>query len=286
MLAAVSVAAAGVTLTLSAAGRPGLANASTNPASTPTPGSSATSTPSPTATVTPTPTPTPTPSPSPNVARAFDGTYAVGALFLTKKGGALEHFCTAAVVRSPQEDLVITAAHCIYGKVLGPKGGVIFGPGWHNGKFPKGRWTVMSALVDGNWKKNRNPNDDVAFLVVSYGHQKIQKFTGAETLETGTKLPQTVQVIGYPDNMSQPVKCSGAATQLQGHKGLHQLVFDCDGYTGGTSGGPFLMHVNKHGAGQVIGVIGGYQGGGVSPNVSYSSQFLTNVADLYEQAIS
>jgi V8-like Glu-specific endopeptidase len=275
-------------LALSAAGRPATADASTNPGSSPTPGSSTTPTPTPTATPTSTPTPTPTPSPSPstNVAQPFPGTYAVGALFLTKKGGALQHFCTAAVVRSPQEDLVITAAHCVYGKVFGPKGGVIFGPGWHNGKFPKGRWTVMSAMVDSNWKKNRNPNDDVAFLVVSYGHQKIQKWTGAETLETDTKLPQTVQVIGYPDNMSEPVKCSGAATLLHGHKNLHQLVFDCDGYTGGTSGGPFLMKVNKSGTGQIIGVIGGYQGGGDSPNVSYSSEFLTNIADLYKQATS
>ncbi len=211
----------------------------------------------------------------------------MGALFLIKKGGKLDHFCTAAVVRSPQEDLVITAAHCIWGKSLGPKGDVIFAPGWHSGKFPEGRWTVMSALVDSNWKKDKNPNDDVAFLVVSYGHQKIQKFTGAETVETSTRLPQTVQVIGYPDSTSEPVQCAGAANPLLDHKNLHQLVFDCDGFTDGTSGGPFLMRVNKStGVGEVIGVIGGYQQGGDSPNVSYSSQFLTNVTDLYKQAIS
>jgi V8-like Glu-specific endopeptidase len=209
----------------------------------------------------------------------------VGALFL-KKGSKLEHFCTAAVVASPQEDLVITAAHCISGKTLGSKGDVVFAPGWHNGQFPNKRWTVMSALVDSNWKKDENPNDDVAFLVVSYGHQKIQKWTGAETLETGTKLPKTVQVIGYPDSLSEPVKCSGPATLLQGHKNLSQLVFDCGGYTGGTSGGPFLMKVSKSGTGQVIGVIGGYQQGGDSPSVSYSSEFLTNIADLYKQATS
>ncbi len=290
MLAVVSVAAAGVMLALSAAGRPASASASTNPTSTPAPGSSPASTPTPTATPSPTPTPTPTPtpspSPSPNVAQAFSGTAAVGALFLTKKG-KLEHFCSAAVVRSPQEDLVITAAHCVWGKTLGTKGNVIFGPGWHNGKFPKGRWLVMSATVDSKWRADKNPNDDVAFLVVRNGSQKIQKVTGAETLETGTKLPQTVQVIGYPNSTSEPVKCTGAATQLKGRKYLHQLVFDCDGYTDGTSGGPFLMRVDKStGAGEVIGVIGGYQDGGVSPNVSYSSQFLSNIADLYKQVTS
>ncbi len=285
MLAAVSVVAAAVVLALSAAGRPASADASTNPTSTPGPGSSSTSTPSPAAT--PTPTPTPSPSPSPRVAQAFSGTAAVGALFLTRKGGKLDHFCSAAVVRSPQEDLVITAAHCVWGKTLGTKGNVIFGPGWHNGKFPKGRWLVMSATVDSKWKKDKNPNDDVAFIVVRSGSQKIQKVTGAETLETGTKLPQTVQVIGYPDGTSEPVKCTGPATQLKGRKYLDQLVFDCDGFADGTSGGPFLMRVDKStGTGDVIGVIGGYQEGGVSPNVSYSSQFLSNIADLYKQVTS
>jgi V8-like Glu-specific endopeptidase len=283
--AAVSVAAAGVTLALSAAGRPASANASASAAvSSLSP--SATPAPTPSSTPTPTPSPTPSPSPSANVARAFGGTAAVGALFLTKKGGKLEHFCTAAVVRSPQEDLVITAAHCIWGKSLGPKGDVIFGPGWHNNKFPKGRWQVMSAIVDSKWKQDKDPNDDVAFMVVRNGRQKIQKITGGETVTTGTTLPRTVRVIGYPDSTSEPVKCTGAARLLLHRRYLHQLVFDCGGFTGGTSGGPFLWRVNKSGAGDVIGVIGGYQLGGVSPSVSYSSQFLANVASLYKQATS
>ncbi len=291
MFAVVTVTTAAVTLALSAAGRPTSANASTSPAGSSPSASSgqapaASSSPTPTATPTATPTPTPSPSPSPNVARAFDGTAAVGALLLIKKGGKLQHFCTAAVVSSPQEDLVITAAHCIGGKTLGTKGDVIFGPGWHDNKFPKGRWLVMSALVDSKWKQDKDPNDDVAFLVVRDGSQKIQKVTGAETLETSTRLPQTVQVIGYPDSTSEPVKCTGPATLLLHRRYLHQLVFDCDGFTGGTSGGPFLMHVTKSGTGEVIGVIGGFQLGGVSPNVSYSSQFLVNIADLYKQATS
>jgi V8-like Glu-specific endopeptidase len=210
----------------------------------------------------------------------------VGALFLTKKGGKLQHFCTAAVVRSPAEDLAITAAHCVWGKELGTKGGVIFAPGWNNGKFPKGRWLVMSAIVDSKWKKNKNPNDDVAFLVIGRGSNKVQKSTGAETLATNIDPPRTVQVIGYPDSKSEPVKCTGKANQLQGRRYLNQLVFDCGGFTGGTSGGPFLWRVGKSGTGDVIGVIGGFELGGVSPSVSYSSEFLSNVAGLYKQATS
>ena len=66
-----------------------------------------------------------------------------------------------------------------------------------------------------------------------------------------------------------------------------QMVFDCDAYTDGTSGGPFLVHVNpKTGDGWVIGVIGGYQQGGDSPNISYSPRFYSAIWDLYETAVA
>ena len=40
------------------------------------------------------------------------------------------------------------------------------------------------------------------------------------------------------------------------------------------------------GTGAVIGVIGGYEEGGDVPGISYSPQFLRNVADLYKRAVS
>jgi hypothetical protein len=65
------------------------------------------------------------------------------------------------------------------------------------------------------------------------------------------------------------------------------MVFDCDGSTTGTSGGPFLVRVSSRtGDGTVIGVIGGWQDGGDSPNVSYSPRFFSNVRNLYHEATS
>ena len=278
-VAAVSVLAASLTLTVSAAGRPGGTDASTSPGVTsPTPA------PSPTPDPSPTPSPSRSTTPSAPVADPFAGTSAVGALFTVAKRG-MRHFCTAAVVHSPKGDLVITAAHCLQGRRLGPGGNVIFVPGYHDGKFPKGRWAVMSEIVDSKWRKHKDANDDVAFLIVGRPGHKIEKYTGAETLETRTRMPQTVRVIGYPDSTSAPVKCTAPA-RLMHKAGLRQLVFDCGGFTDGTSGGPFLMRVNAAtGAGDVIGVIGGFQEGGDSPSVSYSARFLLNVLDLYKRAI-
>src|SRR5205807_385298 len=82
---------------------------------------------------------------------------------------------------------------------------------------------------------------------------------------------------------SQPIRCQNWLKQPM----RNQLEFDCDGYTDGTSGGPFLARVSqKTGQGTVIGVIGGYQQGGDTPDVSYSAAFGTNVAALYRTAVA
>lgn len=160
------VASIAVIISVSAAGRP-----------------TSGTTPSPTEAPTPSPTPSPVRSAPPGtpVATTFAGSSAVGALFTVTQGSGLRHFCTGTVVRSPHEDLVITAAHCMGTKRLGPKGDVTFAPGYYDGKFPDGRWVVMSEIVDRDWQKYQDPNDDVAFLVVGRPGHEIEKYTGAET---------------------------------------------------------------------------------------------------------
>lgn len=207
----------------------------------------------------------------------FDGTGAVGALF-TRSGGKLgAHFCTASVVSSPAGNLLITAAHCMQGKSLGS---VVFAPGYHNGRFPYGIWVVTAIYVDSAWATSQNPDDDVAFLIAGQPGTHIQRRTGAEILRID-RPPQMVRVIGYPDATNRPITCTAPARSF----GARQMVFDCDNYTNGTSGGPFLAHVNpKTGDGWVIGVIGGYQQGGDTSQVSYAASFGTAVAVLYAKA--
>jgi hypothetical protein len=65
------------------------------------------------------------------------------------------------------------------------------------------------------------------------------------------------------------------------------MVFNCDNFTNGTSGGPFLADVDpRTGEGSVIGVIGGYENGGDTPNVSYSPRFFSVILALYKTAVS
>jgi len=58
------------------------------------------------------------------------------------------------------------------------------------------------------------------------------------------------------------------------------MVWHYPGYTDGTSWQPWLVGNTN----TVIGIIGGYQQGGNSPDVSYSPCFRANIAALYEAA--
>jgi V8-like Glu-specific endopeptidase len=213
--------------------------------------------------------------------QAIAGTPAVGALFTVSNGKLGSHFCTASVVNSPHGDLAVTAAHCVASMTSTME----FIPGYNSGHAPYGMWEVTKVYVDDAWKQSQSQNDDVAFVRLSQPSSTvpIEDVTGAETLATNTATRQMVEVIGYPDGSNQAIACENWTSQPM----ADQLEFDCGGYTDGTSGGPFLADVNTAtGQGTVIGIIGGYEQGGDTPQVSYSIQFESNVASLYKSAVA
>jgi len=92
-----------------------------------------------------------------------------------------------------------------------------------------------------------------------------------------------VHVTGYPDSANSPITCVNWTSP----QSVTQLRFDCDGYTGGTSGSPWVTQFSAQSrTDTIVGVIGGYQEGGDSPSVSYSVRLGTEVRDLYEEAVS
>jgi V8-like Glu-specific endopeptidase len=210
--------------------------------------------------------------------RPFPGTPAIGALFTTSNGKPGTRFCTASVIHSPHGNLLITAAHC----VTGIQGTLAFAPGYANGHAPYGIWNITRVFTGQAWASSSNPGDDVAFLAVSqHASVPIEDITGAEQLATGQPANERAWVVGYPNGASEPVVCTNWTRAFS----AAQLEFDCGGYTDGTSGGPFLTHVNQAtGQGLVIGVIGGYEQGGNLPSVSYSAAFGRNVSALYRMA--
>jgi V8-like Glu-specific endopeptidase len=201
----------------------------------------------------------------------------VGALFLREAGS--DHFCTASVVASPGRDLLITAAHCINGRHISD---IVFIPDYRNGREPFGVWTPRELLVAPQWADSSNPDYDIGFVVLEpHEGENIQQILGANRLGTDTGYQYLVHVTGYPASSSAAITCVNRTSRFSDT----QLRFVCGGYTGGTSGSPWVIRFSPRShTGTIVGVIGGYQEGGKTPSVSYSARIGPAIQQLYRQA--
>jgi hypothetical protein len=222
---------------------------------------------------------------------------ATGALFTRPDGHLNQHFCTASVVASKHGNMLITAAHCVTGVSLSPAGSIVFAPGYADGRFPHGLWAVTRSFVGTHWSADQDADDDVAFLVVRRltgpgvpasqvpPDTTLQRAVGADRIRFDAPLPTMIRAIGYPDGSGAPVSCPTVAVAFRPGS-LDQVKFVCPGFTDGTSGGPFLSDFSRSsGTGAIIGVIGGYQQGGDSPSISYSSAFSAVIKALYQHVL-
>lgn len=205
-------------------------------------------------------TPTGTPT-----TRHFSGMPTVGALF---PPGMSVHTCTASVVDSTAGNLLITAAHCIWGTGKG----YVFARGYHAGTEPFGSWTVIRAYGAPDWIARQEPQDDFALLLVAprqvNGYtEQIQEVTGANRLGTapasGSEVTVPAYALGADDD---PIRCTARVYYYATYP-----AFNCNPYVAGTSGAPWLQY-NSNGW-SVVGVIGGLHQGGCFPWTSYSAAF-------------
>jgi V8-like Glu-specific endopeptidase len=226
----------------------------------------------------PLPSPGSTPSPRENV-----HVPKVGALFTSGNGG--DHFCTASVVDSPGHDLLVTAAHCVNSGTGGAnRSDIAFIPDYANGQTPDGIWTPARFVLDPKWVNGADPDFDVAFIVLKpLNGKNIQDVLGANQIAFDTGYTHLVRVAGYPDTASAPISCLNWTSE----QSTTQLKFACDNFTGGTSGSPWISRFDPVArTGTIVGVIGGYQQGGDTADVSYSTYFNDNIKQLYDEAIT
>ncbi|MGK5698066.1 trypsin-like serine peptidase [Streptomyces sp. URMC 128] len=182
------------------------------------------------------------------------------------------HFCTASVVRAPYRNLLVTAAHCLDGS-----GEFVFVPGYRDGREPYGVWKVTRRFMPRGWVEGRREDSDVAFAVVApRGGKGVEDVVGGYRFAAGTATGATaVTLTGYPDSRETPVSCTNKPTA---HSPTQQRIA-CPGFAGGTSGSPWV-----NGNGQVVGVLGGHDDGGTTPDVSYSVVLRAEAERLYREA--
>ncbi|MFD7627884.1 trypsin-like serine peptidase [Streptomyces sp. NPDC059851] len=195
----------------------------------------------------------------------------IGPLFAGGPDGG--HFCTAAVVRSDGRNVIATAAHC-----LGDPQNTVFAPGYRDGRAPYGMWRLSGVFVAPDWTDGEDPDADVAFATVVPvdGGQGpyVEDTVGGFPVAAEQPDDAPVTVIGYPSTEDAPLRCANS-TAL--HSATQRRI-DCPALSGGTSGSPWLVD------GAVAGVLGGHEGGGTDPDVSYSAVMGDRTVGLYREA--
>ncbi len=210
------------------------------------------------------------------VAAATGQSARVGALFHAgdrSAGLRGRHFCTASVVRSPRRNLIVTAAHCLDDN----RGELVFAPGYRDGRAPYGVWKVGRRFMADGWAEGQDEDSDVAFAeVAGKGGRGVEDVVGGNRFVTGMATGATAVVVtGYPNRREAPVSCVNKPVP----RSRTQQRISCPGFSGGTSGSPWV-----NGDGQVVGVLGGHEGGGATDDVSYSVVFGAEAAELYRGA--
>ncbi len=204
---------------------------------------------------------------------------AVGPLFVSATSPL--HLCTASVVASVHGDLALTAAHC----VSGTGAGLVFVPGYRDGRAPFGRFRVVAAWASSRWLTRRDPDRDLAVLELAPLRrggrtETLQQAVGANALGTAPKPGTPVTVVGYGIGASQPVICRQRVGTTEGFP-----RFPCPGFVDGTSGGPWLAERSGSApAATVVGVVGGLHQGGCRSDVSYSAPLGAWAARLLARA--
>ncbi|MFD3676840.1 FG-GAP-like repeat-containing protein [Streptomyces sp. NPDC058613] len=204
--------------------------------------------------------------------------------------------CTGSVVRSKGKNLVLTAGHC--GTGLANATQRIFVPQYRHGldagSQPSGIFPITDVYLDPRYVHNtKGPTSDLDTAFATAGPSAkglVENVTGGLTFTQASGYDHTVTVVGYPSSFKdnpthRAITCTVRTKRLQRFR---QMQMECGGYYGGVSGSPWIKGYDaKTRSGQVIGNLGGYNGGGNDANVdwvSYAPLFGKDAQDLYNDA--
>ena len=155
-------------------------------------------------------------------------------------------------------------------------------PDYSDGRAPYGLWPVTAITVARGWRHGHNPNLDLAFLTVAAVHgRQVQAATGGLAMGFNLGYDQTIEAVAYNNGNIEPVRCATRSFRFR----TGQVEFLCGGFHDGTSGAPWVAGDDPgNGAGTLVGVLGGYEGGGVYQWASYSPYFGSALRAVYQMA--
>ncbi|PYB76741.1 trypsin-like serine peptidase [Pseudomonas soli] len=187
-----------------------------------------------------------------------------GILFYVSGDGVPQH-CSATVLKSAQENLVLTAAHCVIERGEVWKQKMLFVPAYDGAaaegeRAPFGRWPIRYKYIP-HLEAYRSEESDLAIVsIFAQGDQSLEQAVGGGSRaclsERGSQLPNS-QIWGYPGvsySGGEMRRCLSRMDDLEGSSGVGTP--NCSTISG-SSGSAFRFQQNDdwaiavvHGSGQ------------------------------------
>lgn len=194
--------------------------------------------------------------------------------------------CSGTSLLSGNQSLVWTAGHCLYDPDYGGwLNRVMFCPGYDNG-CQLGKWTWNDEQVTHEWFRHQSLRFDMGAFVVDKLHgQTLMSVTGGQGIAWNQSRLQHWHAFGYPAappfDGERLYVCQDRSRYSDNPPpipGPKTIGIGCD-MTPGSSGGGWLIDINRHGYGYVNGVVSyGYRG---AKNVLFSPYFGSAARDLF-----
>lgn len=205
-----------------------------------------------------------------------------GRVFLTLGGD--EYFCSASTVNSGNQDVVVTAGHCLKDGRGAWASRWTFVPGYRDGKRPYGSFTARRMFVAKGWSSSANDSYDVgmAALNTARGRHAVDA-VGGQGIAFGKARPKSAWAFGYPADPpyrgGRLVYCSG---KLRRDSETKDQGMRCD-MTEGASGGPWLSGFHRStGTGTLTSVTSFKYSD--QPSIMYGPYFGTQARAVYRKA--
>ncbi|MFH8473860.1 peptidase [Streptomyces sp. NPDC018000] len=186
----------------------------------------------------------------------------VGRLYFTIPGKG-DYICSGNVVTSNNRSVVATARHCGFGE-----GGTNyrFAPNYNKGNAPYGWWGWRSA----GWVTGGGQENDSAFLVLDTpGGRRVQDIVGSTGIGFNWSS-NYAHIIGLPADQDFAVWCEG-----QGYAGPggQRLMNNCNGLSGGASGGAWIENYQPDGSATQTGAYSGSYGSAAAASAYGNSTY-------------
>lgn len=109
-----------------------------------------------------------------------------------------DYTCSGTAIDTPSRSIVLTAGHCV---IEGGSEGmsIAFVPAYDHGKRPFGTFVVESVYVMPQWRRDENPDFDLAALRVKPNRLgRLVDVVGGRGYATGRSRLAAFQIFGFP----------------------------------------------------------------------------------------